>query len=321
MNSNPHSGESVARITRRDWLKRAAVAAGSSSLAGAAIAAEDLGSGCIDAHSHVWTPDLARYPLAEGFKPADMQPASFTPDELLAQARPCGVDRVVLIQMSYYRFDNRYMLDAMRAHPGTFSGVAVIPHRLAARVRGAMRDLKMQGVRGFRIHPGTEPVDRWIGSDDMAAMWHYGADENLAMCLLLNPDALPPLDKMCEKFPRTPVVIDHFARIGIDGTIRQADVDNLCRLARHKHAHVKVSAFYALGKKQAPYTDLGPMIRRLVDAFGAGRLMWATDCPYQVQNGHTYRDSIELVRSRLDFLSPADRQSLLRDTAQRVFFS
>ena len=49
--------------------------------------------------------------------------------------------------------------------------------------------------------------------------------------------------------------------------------------------------------------------------------MWATDCPYQVQGEHTYRDSIELVRSRLDFLSAEDRASLLHKTAERVFFS
>jgi predicted TIM-barrel fold metal-dependent hydrolase len=102
--------------------------------------------------------------------------------------------------------------------------------------------------------------------------------------------------------------------------VRDSDVDRLCRLARHKNTHVKVSAFYALGQKKSPYTDLAPMIRRLRDAFGADRLMWATDCPYQVQQGHTYVDSIELIRSRLDFLSPEDRQWLLRKTAERVFF-
>ena len=141
------------------------------------------------------------------------------------------------------------------------------------------------------------------------------------MCALVNPEALAPLDKMCERFPETPVVIDHFARIGIDGTIRDSDVDNLCRLARHKNVNVKVSAFYALGKKQSPYTDLAPMIRRLVGAFGRERLMWASDCPFQVVEGHNYRDSIELVRSRLDFLTDDDRAWLLGKTAQRVFFS
>jgi predicted TIM-barrel fold metal-dependent hydrolase len=155
----------------------------------------------------------------------------------------------------------------------------------------------------------------------MAAMWKTGAREQLAMCMLINPDALGPLDAMCEKFPDTPVVVDHFGRVGVDGVIRDAEVDNLCRLARHKNTHIKVSAFYALGKKKAPYTDLAPMIRRLVEAYSPKRLMWATDCPYQVQNGHTYRDSIELVRSRLDFLSADDRQWLLHKTAARVFFS
>ena len=49
--------------------------------------------------------------------------------------------------------------------------------------------------------------------------------------------------------------------------------------------------------------------------------MWASDCPYQVENGHTYRDSIDLIRSRLDFLSQGDREWMLRKTAERVFFS
>jgi predicted TIM-barrel fold metal-dependent hydrolase len=117
------------------------------------------------------------------------------------------------------------------------------------------------------------------------------------------------------------VVIDHFARIGEDGQVRDADVQQLCDLARNKHAYVKVSAFYALGEKKAPYTDLVPMIRRLLDAYGPERLMWATDCPYQVQEGHTYEDSIALIRDRLDFLSAGDREWLLRKTAERVFFS
>jgi predicted TIM-barrel fold metal-dependent hydrolase len=184
-----------------------------------------------------------------------------------------------------------------------------------------MRDLKKQGVRGFRIHPAMQGVEPWLGSPGMAAMWKLGAEERLAMCALINPAALAPLDKMCQRFPDTPVVIDHFARIGIDGTVREADLANLCRLARHKHTHVKISAFYALGKKAAPYTDLGPMIGRLVEAYTPQRLMWATDCPYQVQNGHTYRDSIELVRSRLDFLTDEDREWMLRRTAEKVFFN
>ncbi len=60
--------------------------------------------------SHIWTCRIVgHYPLAEGFTALDMQPRSFTAEELLSLCRPAGVGRVNLIQMSYYEFDNRYM--------------------------------------------------------------------------------------------------------------------------------------------------------------------------------------------------------------------
>jgi predicted TIM-barrel fold metal-dependent hydrolase len=201
-----------------------------------------------------------------------------------------------------------------------FSGVAVNDSE-ASRPQDEMRRLAKLGVRGFRIVSWGKDAIRWLDGDGMQAMWRCGADDKLAMCCLINPDALASIDAMCRKFPDTTVVIDHFARVGVDGKIDERDLANLCDLARHKRVHVKISAFYALGKKQAPYTDLAPMIRRLVDAFGPERLMWATDCPFQVQNNHTYAASLELVRDRLDFLTAGAKDWLLRKTAERVFFS
>jgi predicted TIM-barrel fold metal-dependent hydrolase len=273
------------------------------------------GRGWIDAHVHVWTPDLARYPLGAGFTRERMKPPSFTPEELLAEARPCGVERIVLIQMSFYRFDNSYMLDTMARFPGVFSGVAVIDENDAPAAR--MRELKRRGVRGFRIQPRAE---EWLERPGMVAMWECGAAEGLAMCPLMNPDALPSLDRMCRRHPETTVVIDHFARVGAGGEIREDQLAQLCRLAEHPKVHVKLSAFYALGKRQPPHLELVPMIRRLYDAYGPRRLMWATDCPYQLQGGNTYRASVELIRDRLDFAGAADREEMLRGTAARVFF-
>lgn len=276
-------------------------------------------AGAIDAHVHVWTPDTVRYPLAEGFQKSDMQPASFTPAELFAHCRPEGVSRIVLIQMSYYRFDNRYMLDSIAAHPGVFSGVAIVDEH-AAGLRARMRDLARQGVRGFRIYTSGTNVDAWLGSAGMAELWKVAADENLNVCLLINPEALAAVNRMCDRFPRTPVVIDHFARLGMAGPVERGPLDRLLHLSKHSQVHVKTSAFYALGKKQPPYTDLGPMIRTCRDHFGAERLMWASDCPFQVGPGHSYRDSIALVRDRLDFLTADDRDWMLRKTAEKVFF-
>jgi predicted TIM-barrel fold metal-dependent hydrolase len=277
-------------------------------------------NGYIDAHVHVWTPDVKKYPLAPGFKPADMKPPSFTPEELFAHARPCGVSRIVLIQMSFYKYDNSYMLDAMKAFPGVFSGVAIVDHS-QNDVVAKMRDLAKQGVRGFRLAPFAEDPAKYFAAKGIDAMWRTGAEDNLKMCLLINPGALPVVDKLCEKHPDTPVVIDHFARIGADGKISDNDVVSLCRLAKHKNTYVKVSAFYALGKKATPYADLLPMITLLKESYGPQRLMWASDCPFQVQAGHNYRDSIDLILKRARFLSDDDRKQMLTKTAEKVFFA
>jgi predicted TIM-barrel fold metal-dependent hydrolase len=326
MTPNTHTTGSP--VTRRDWLgySLAASAAVATAGVGRLLAREperdqpeDPMAGWIDAHSHIWTPDTGAYPLASGYKKEGMKPPSFTPDELFSHAGPCGVTRVVLIQMSFYGFDNRYMLDAIRDRRGVFSGVAVID-RDQEHPERQMRQLKEQGVRGFRIRPWDRDRATWLAGDGMARMWQCGAEENLAMCHLIDPDSLPAVDQMCGKHPDTPVVIDHLCRVGVDGTVRDADVQALCDLARHEQVHLKVSAFYALGKKSPPYDDLAPLIRRVYEAYGPQRLMWASDCPFQVDPGHSYAESIDLVRERLEFLTDDDRQWLLRKTAEKVFF-
>jgi predicted TIM-barrel fold metal-dependent hydrolase len=272
----------------------------------------------IDAHVHVWTNDFSRYPLAEQPSPSLMPVPHFGPETILGLASPEGVDRVVLIQMSFYKFDNRYMLDVIAAQPGVFRGVAVIDHT-AGNVTNEMKRLRPLGVRGFRIYGLGMDHATWLGAPGYAEMFGCAAAEKLAVCPLINPEALPALDRMCERFPDTTIVVDHFARIGGGNVFDPTDIDALCHLSRHANVNVKMSAFYALGKAAAPHTDLIPLIRRMYDAFGPDRLMWASDCPFQSVRGN-YPPSIALVRDRVDFFSADDRDKILRATAERVFF-
>jgi predicted TIM-barrel fold metal-dependent hydrolase len=288
--------------------------------------------GFIDAHVHVWTPDTAHYPLGPGWKKEDMKPLSFTPEELFKHTKPAGVTRINLIQMSYYvpkdlskkaghDFDNRYMLDMIALYPDVFVGTAVIDPQGDDPAR-LMTDLAKQAVRAFRVYPALanqEPA-AWLKPEGYDRMFAAGAKNNQALSCLIGPDALPELDRMCKKHPDTPVIVDHLCRIGLDGEARAKDVDALCALAVHKRVLVKVGAFYALGQKKAPYTDLGPLIQKVVQAFGAKRCMWESDCPFQVAEGHSYQASIDLVRKNLDFLTDDDRDWLLRKTAEGFFF-
>lgn len=277
--------------------------------------------GFIDAHVHVWTPDTARYPLAAGYKKEDMKPASFTPEELFKHSKPAGVDRINLIQMSFYGFDNRYILHVMEQHKGVFAGTAVIDP-MAKEPQREMAALAKKGVRAFRIYPALakQPAEKWLTPPGYEKMFREAGDANQAMSCLIEPSCLSELDRLCTKFPDAPVIIDHLCRIGMDGTIRDADVKILCDMARHKKVMVKVGAFYAFGKKEPPYTDLSALIEKVIKAYGVQRCMWESDCPFQVQGTHTYQASIDLVQKKLDFLKGEDKEWLLHKTAEKVFF-
>jgi predicted TIM-barrel fold metal-dependent hydrolase len=268
----------------------------------------------IDAHVHVWTDDLAAYPLAPGYAVAEMKPPTFTPEELLAHCRPSGVERIVLVQMSYYGTDNSYMLDTMAFFPGIFGGIAVIDET-APDVTAEMDRLGALGVRGFRVQPRSGSFD----TPGLHAMFAHAARTRQSLCCLMNPDALVSLDLMCSAYPDTLVVIDHLCRIGIGGTIEEPEVAALCALSAHPGVNVKISAFYALGSKRPPHDDLLPLIRRVYDAFPANALMWASDCPFQVQS-ETYEDGLAPLRDRFEFRCEEDREWLLGGTAEGLFF-
>jgi len=326
----PHTHSPIS-TDRRTWIRSCAATIGAAALANlpleqrakAQVATEPTQGkdpSWIDAHVHVWPAVDQAYPLAPGFQADVVQPASFTPDALFQHCRPCGVERIVLIQMNFFGFDNRYMLDAIAKYPGVFSGVAVIDHE-RPDLRRTMSTMRDQGVRGYRLYATADNVAKWQSSPSIQSMFRYGADLGQSMCMLSDPEALEGIERLCERNPQTSVVIDHFSRIGMRTPPTDDQLDLLCKLAKSPRVSVKTSAFYALGKKTPPYTDLLPMIRRLLDAFGPDRLMWASDCPYQVEAPHTYDASIALIRDHLDNVSDGDREYLLRKTAERVFFS
>ena len=74
----------------RPVTRRAALAAGTAAL-GAVLThtapAADENLSWIDAHSHIWPPEVDKFPLAPGQTKKDLDPPSFTDDELMALAK------------------------------------------------------------------------------------------------------------------------------------------------------------------------------------------------------------------------------------------
>src|SRR5262249_16231639 len=163
----------------------------------------------IDAHVHVCTPDTTRYPLAAGYKKENMEPPSFTPEELFKHCKPAGVGRIALIQISFYGFDNSYMLDAIAKYPDVFVGTAVI-NPLGPDPARQMDELARKGVRAFRIHPRLtgEPVGRWLRPEGYRKMFAAGARNRQALACLIGPHALPDLHPISTQYPDPPLIIN-----------------------------------------------------------------------------------------------------------------
>ena len=275
----------------------------------------------IDAHSHIWTPDVAHYPLAKGFTVADMQPPlvhgrGAAGDLPARRRRPGQPDPDELL-----RVRQPYMLDMIKLYPDRFVGTAIVDP-LGDDPGEAMRELLPTGRAGVPDPAGVQQAaaGALARAAGYAAMFATAAQTGQALSCLIDPDGFPEVDRMCRRFPDTTVIIDHLGRIGAAPTDRSATpTSRPLRLAEHPKVLVKVGAFYALGKKTPPYLDLAPLIRRVVQAFGPRRCMWESDCPFQVV-AHRYDDSVALIRDRLDFLSKDDRDWLLVRTAEQTLF-
>ena len=49
--------------------------------------------------------------------------------------------------------------------------------------------------------------------------------------------------------------------------------------------YVKVSALFRASAEAPPHKDLQPRVRRLLESYGARRLMWGSDFPFVLLGG------------------------------------
>lgn len=271
----------------------------------------------IDTHTHVWTDAPARYPEPVA-RAAYMHRRKYEPADFFREASPLGVTRALLVQSDCYRYDSSYLRDCIAASHGNLRGITLIAPA-SPMIPQTLAQLHRDGFRGIRIQRINEAPHDWLTDRSIASLFAAAGELRMSVCPLIDAVALPVIDTLAERFPGTDIVIDHMARIGLGNVFREDDVRSLERVARRPRIHVKVSAFYGLGAGVPPFDDLVPLIRRCRDAFGADRLMFGSDCPYQTRV-YPYSAAVELVHDRLTFLSAGERRAILHDTAEHLFF-
>ena len=270
----------------------------------------------IDAHIHVWTADTETYPLAPGFTKKDLWRPSFTPEEHFAYSGSVGAVRLNLVQMFWYGRDHSYILDLIESDPDTYAGTGLVdladpdPEQTMVAL-SQKRCFAFRGPTEFD-HPGFDKI------------FAAGSEHNLALSFNMRVNMLPALERLCDRYPQTPVILDHVCHVGIENAdYSEEELGALLRFAKHRQVMVKIGPLQGLGARQAPYLDVLPLIQRVVEAYGAERCMWESDSggPIWMSEPQTdFPDAIALIRDHASFLSQAEREALLFKTAEDCFF-
>jgi predicted TIM-barrel fold metal-dependent hydrolase len=257
----------------------------------------------VDAHVHVF-----RRAEVDGREPDALVPADREApvEELLALMDGAGVDRAILVPLDEH---DEYVASVLDHR---FAAIAVGLHSLAER----RERFAFDGVRTQRL-------------DDMDAL-RWMATEGLVLWSYLTPDQLPALLELPRALPDLRIVLNHLGflphdmrvdahgRPAFDDPLPPERVEAVLSLARHENVHVMLSGQYALSALEPPYRDLDAMIRRLADAYGAERMLWASDHPW-IDDVPGYGAIAALPAQALPDASAAELAAIRGGTALRLF--
>jgi L-fuconolactonase len=265
----------------------------------------------LDPHVHVWKRD-PQFPFAAGAKVPDYDA---TPEMLLHLMQENGISKTVIIQVSHYRYDNRYLAAVLRQYPQYFKGVCRVDPLDPAAPDHLSQISTLPGFHGVRLSPAADATGDWISGPLMPPLWARCEDLRVPMTLLAPISRIPDIGKLVERFPNLTVVIDHMADCPVD---RPAELEKLVALERYPKVYVKVSHTWSLSHQSYPWLDSQRLVKRLYDTFGPRRLMWATDWPI-AKDRATYAQRLTVVRDEMSFLNAEDKEWMLSKTIQQVW--
>src|SRR5438552_99100 len=139
------------RINRREFGRWTASAITAILLPGTSFAEgplSDMPSGAADVHNHIVGPQ-SKYPM---YEKRTYTPPEASVAQLRAVRTQLGVARNVIVQPSFYGFDNSCLVDALAELGMSARGVAVVPVDVTDT---ELRRLASHGVTGVRLNLAT----------------------------------------------------------------------------------------------------------------------------------------------------------------------
>ncbi|MCC7355006.1 MAG: amidohydrolase [Anaerolineae bacterium] len=271
----------------------------------------------IDTHTHLFSADFARYPLAD--PKATYRPVTDgSVERLRAQMDEAGVDRALDISPGFYRWDVRYALDILQKHRSWLAVGVLVDPRSPDGPQRLERYVREYGVSGLRIHGRINDLGPY---DDPATtpLWAKAAELGITLDACAALDEYPQIAKRAVEFPHLRIILDHCGYIspGIDP--EEPNLGPVVAMARYPNVYAKLTFFGSASKGEYPFTDVHWMAREIINAFGPERCMYGSNFPTVQYNAKmSYRQTVQLVAEVLD-LSPQERKWILGDTAARLW--
>lgn len=265
-------------------------------------------TGACDTHFHAFEPGFAHVP-----QPLYTFPDG-TVDQYLRVCERLRIDRMVLVQPTYYGTDNSLLEHVLKKlGQDRCRGVVRIEEDTSDADLDRLHNLGVRAIRLDLFARASWPLSELIAYvQRMAARatprgWHLQ---------FYTPGTLVRDLTTYLADLQTPFVIDHMGYMLEADGLTDADFDKLLAVLRQGACYLKLSGPYRIAKSR-PLSYTEPLGRALV-ATRADRLIWGSDWPH-LPNGQ--RDTGELL-NLLAAWAPkeTDRQQILVDSPTELFF-
>lgn len=279
----------------------------------------------VDSHTHIISSDQERYPANPlgGHRSQWSKKRKVGIEELLHQADAAKVDRVVVVQAStVYGFDNRYLADALAKHRGRISAVCAVDFLgEASAVKQLAGHIQEDGFAGTRIRAadGATKVPtpgRGLDDEQMNPVWRYLEEHRVPVSIQMHAQHAPALVRVLEGFPHLTVVLDHSGRPPLSGSSSQDALGELRQLTRYPRVFLKVTTPAMERAQRIENASPELLIEKLVEEFGASRLMWGSNYPSSPGSLTELRERIE---EKLQHVGDPEREWILGKTASDVY--
>ena len=225
----------------------------------------------MDAHCHVFGPaDVFPYAPDRKYTPVDAPKG-----KLFALRDHLGFDKNVIVQASCHGKDNAALLDALVNSNGKARGIAVVGEDADD---AELVSMDLAGVRGVRFNFVKRLVD-FTPRDVLERIAARVAPLGWHIVVYFEMENLPELEAFFTSLPTT-IVVDHMGRPDVTKGIDHPDFLHFTNmLEKHDNIWTKVSCPERLTKAGAPFDDVVPFGRKLVESF-PDRVLWGTDWPH-----------------------------------------